>query len=162
MIQNETETNTDEMKQWSSERTAVYSLIYFNSLLLVYNLLFLIYAIMGYHMDERSYLITFLPVLVFFQILMMTNFTLRYYQLARVMHIFFNHNITKTLEASTPEAMRRNKRIVRVIEIMIYLLALSSASCGIFGDICISDAYGTGKRSRDPDEIEYCKRFVLA
>ena len=77
------------------------------------------------------------------------------------MHIFFNPDIVETLKASTPEAIKRNKIFVRVIEIIIYFLVLSAAACGIYGDRCIADEIGAGRKERNR-ELPYCKKFILA
>ena len=93
-----TSTDNGERKQYNSEQTAIYSLFYFNSILLLYNILFFVYAAMAYHMDERNYLITFLSALAFLQTLFLTNFTMRYYELAYVIEIYFSHDFEMALK----------------------------------------------------------------
>ena len=77
------------------------------------------------------------------------------------MKLFFNNNLQKALKASKPEVIRRKKRIVKAIEIMIYVLTLVGTGCSMFGNVCISDSIGAGKIIRT-DQMSYCKKFVLA
>ena len=74
---------------WERERKTLYNLIHFNSLLILYNFLFVIYSAMNMNSDKYEVLITFLPIIVFVQTSILTSFTLRYYQVARVMCMFF-------------------------------------------------------------------------
>lgn len=120
-------------------------MVYLNLLLIIYNILFVLYASMAYHMNERSYLITFLPVLYFFQTLYLTNFTLRYYSLARVMSIYFTNDVLMAMRKGSPGAIKTNKRVILGLEIAIYLVTAASSFCFIVGDKCISDRLGAGK-----------------
>lgn len=97
----------EENRGWNTEKKAILNMAYFNSLLLVYNALFIIYSSLALDQDKDD-LTFFLPALIIFQTFIMTNFTLRYFKLARVMYIFFNSDIMKTLKASTPQAIQRN------------------------------------------------------
>ena len=129
----------EENRGWNTEKKAILNMAYFNFLLLVYNALFIIYSSIALD-QENDDLMFFLPALIMFQTLIMTNFTLRYFKLARVMYIFFNSDIMKTLKASTPQAIQRNKRIIWAIEGMIYIITISSTACAIYGDYCIKNA----------------------
>ena len=74
------------------------------------------------------------------------------------MYIFFNPNIEITIKASSPEAIKKNKRIVKAIEIMIYLLIITSTVCGIYGNICIENVENLVEF--DSDKMDTCKSYL--
>ena len=100
----------EEERQWKTEHRSILSLLYFNSLILAYNIILLVYASIDMaRFESEDSLIVYQPVLTLFQILMIFNFTLRYYKLARIMHIYFNTSTNTQLKHSTPQAIRRNR-----------------------------------------------------
>ena len=69
------------------------SLLIFNTMLILYNLLFLMYACMCMKSELFYYLIAFLPILDLLQVFIMINFTIRYYKLARIINFYFNSDL---------------------------------------------------------------------
>ena len=69
------------------------SLVYFNAMLILYNVLFMMYACMCFKVEYFNYLIAFLPLLDLVQVFIMMNFTIRYYKLARIINFFFNSDL---------------------------------------------------------------------
>ena len=68
--------------------------MYFNALILIYNAIFFVYASIEMSMLDDDYsLMVYMPILTLFQNLMVFNFTIRYYKLARTMHIYFNTSV---------------------------------------------------------------------
>ena len=65
------------------------SIIYFNALIILYNAVLVTYAILLIRTVEISGLVLFLELIGFIHFIIMTNFTLRYYQLSRAMRIYF-------------------------------------------------------------------------
>ena len=118
---------------------------------------------MAYHMDDRNYLITFLSALVFLQTLILTNFTMRYYELAYVIEIYFTNDFEMALKKGTPEALRKNKCIVIFMKSFINLLALSSAVCYIYANIRLANDFDYEDADyKSMDEIKYDKKFIYA
>ena len=74
--------------------------MYFNALIIAYNLTFTVYSTLGLIYDNDLRLVICPPIIELFLIFMVTNFTIRYYQLARVMHVYFNRDIEVAIKAS--------------------------------------------------------------
>ena len=62
-------------------------------MLILYNVLFLMYACMCFKVDDFDYLIAYLPILDLLQVFIMINFTIRYYKLARIINFYFNSDL---------------------------------------------------------------------
>lgn len=97
-------------QNWEAEKFTIYSLIYFNVLLIVYNLMFLTYASLT--VDSRHQfktMIVFLPIIQMIQVFINTNFTIRYQNLARIMHIFFSSDLESQLDALSKSQQKWNQ-----------------------------------------------------
>ena len=86
---------TSECEQWKIQRSTVRGLVIFNAGLLVYNAVFFTYACMMWNSDKYPYLICFNSVLSMLQILILFNFTLRYYRIARAICIYFTSDLER-------------------------------------------------------------------
>ena len=151
-----------EQDRWRSEKYTVCSLVYFNSLLIVYNMLWLIYALLAVTETKYEQLITFLPVLQFWQSVILVTFTMNYYRLARVMKIFFNKNLRKQLEQMTRQSIRSHKFRVWAVTFFVYLVSLSTCLCRVKGYICLAREYEDHPIKPNTKTIDYCKEWLLA
>ena len=79
--------------------------MYFNALIIAYNLTFTVYSTLGLIYNNDLRLVICPPIIELFLIFMVTNFTIRYYQLARVMHVYFNPDIEIAIKASKASTM---------------------------------------------------------
>jgi len=86
---------TSECEQWKIQRSTVRGLVYFNVGLLTYNAVLFIYACMMWDSDNYPYLICFNPILSMLQILILYNFTLRYYRIATAICIYFTSDLER-------------------------------------------------------------------
>ena len=146
-----------EQDRWKSEKYTVHSLVYFNSLLIVYNMLFLLYALMAVTEAKHEYLITFLPVLQFGQSIIILTFTMNYYRLARVMKIYFTKNLRKQLEQMTKQSIRRHKLKVWAVIGFVYCLSFSTCLCRVKGYSCLTTEYEERPEHPNKQALDYCK-----
>ena len=127
-------------------------------LIIFYNVVLVTYAILLIRTIELKGLVLFLEIVGFLHFCIMTNFTLRYYQLSRAMRIYFTSDYQKQLELLQPKSMRYNRTVVTVTIAILYLLASSSSVVRLTGDICLIKY--TAQVPVDPKEIDRCQKFI--
>ena len=115
----------------------MHSLLYFNGLLLFYNACFIVYSTFSFNFDAHPDGLLFLSFISCLQIFILTNFSVHYYRLARIMHIFFNKDIAKQLKATTKKGVRRNRIALWTFIVVTYSLAIIGLTFRVIGQICI-------------------------
>ena len=115
-------------------------MIYFNVLLVTYNIVFFIYGCMSFAMDGYPYLILFLPFISGLQMIITIDFIGRYYKLAEVISIFFTNDIQKQLKATTVRAIKCQKIKYWTVILLLHMLTLTGTALKIYGNYCIVSA----------------------
>ena len=91
--------HSEDTEQWKIEQQQISSLIHFNLLLIAFNLVLLVYAMLDTFENKFPYLICCMPVLNFLFTMIMTNFTLRYFRLARTLKMLFSPQLNAQVKA---------------------------------------------------------------
>ena len=90
-----------------------------------------------------------------------TNFTLRYQTLARIMQIYFTHDLETQLNATSQKALRRKNCHYWIVVVFIYIFTLIGCVLCIMGNTCIASNEGLiFSRLREVD-IDVCLNKIV-
>ena len=104
-------------------------------MLVLYNLLFFIYTVLGLVSTVFYQLICFMPVLQLINTMIITNFTYRYYRVARIMYVLYTQDPETRVRALTPIDMQRQKYYIRGVVFAILFAQMLGSLLTIWGNI---------------------------
>ena len=155
-----TDQELDSNRQWTSEKETLWSLLYFNLLLIIYNAVFVLYSILLIMEAQYTSMVLFLQLSGLLHFFIMSNFTLRYYRLARAMRIFFTSDYRKQLKLLQPRSIRCHNTTVFIVLISLYVFAIASSITLIIG--CIDIIKGEHHYPRQQEKIERGQSYIKA